>query len=787
MSSPQLAPAGSSQYTSDTMYVGDGTWDTERNTFLLPNLVGLNFNTMRYNGMGNRFRELPQYHSIVRGHAVVAAITFLLIVPSAILILRFYDRDHRRAVRIHVWLQILTVLLTTVVFALGWLAVGPNRSLSNPHHGIGLAIYVLVLAQVIGGWWIHSKARKRRIHETMKAMIHRWFGRMIALLGLAQIPLGLTLYGSPLALFVLYALAVFTLLFIYFILSYLDGRRGGSDYSYSSGSAVEERRRHSGLGGLAKAGIAGAGLVALSNRFRRRSRSRGSRPEVVGSRRQSASRRHSGSYIEDEKYSRHGRDEERGGGWTDRFLKIGAIAGGVAIAKNLMDRRHRDRDRDRDSDVGDYGPPLGGATPINPERLEEGRPLPSGQHPLNQPLHHRRSTSSISHSSYMSASGEPRRGHGLRDAVAGLGAFGLARNIFKNRRERKEQRRLEAQRQREQEERRARANNQRLTGDGFPRRAPRRGSLTTSTDYSASTDDRPHHNAGLPPPVPAGIYPAGVAGAATAAQDLGRDRRHNTTNPSIPAMAGPPPTGPISMPPMPPDTQGIFHPEESGSEAYASAGGRQHRRHRSGRRAAAAAPIVGATPGAVAPEASSSRRDRHHSASGGEASVASPPVSVKVKMHPDGRHVTLRRLPEEEAAADRTRRSKDRHGRRRRGSVSSLSGSEGGGNRWRRTEAMQRQQAEAMRAESENLAAARAHIQNQTLPVPTPPAPPIPESSVGPRPGTGSVGSPGTYDGTATDASANYRDNRKRRRAERSQAKLTVPKEVRQGNTVEFE
>lgn len=599
---------------------------------------------------------------------------------------------------------------------------------------------------------------------------------MIALLGLAQIPLGLTLYGSPLALFILYALAVFTLLFIYFVLSYLDGRRGGSDYSYSSGSAVEERRRSSGLGGLAKAGIAGVGLVALSNRFRRRSRSRGSRPEVVGSRRQSASRRHSGSYIEDEKYSRHGRDEERGDGWKDRLLKIGAIAGLVAIAKNLMDRRHRDRDRDRDSDVDDYGPPLGGATPINPERLEEGRPLPSGQHPLNQRLHDRRSTSSISHSSYMSASGEPRRGHGLRDTVAGLGAFGLARNIFKNRRERKEQRRLEAQRQKELEERRARTNHQRR----------RRGSLTTSTDYSASTDDRPRHDAGAPPPVPAGVYPAGVAGAAIAGQELGRDRRHNTTNPSIPIIGGVPPTGPVSMPPMPPDPQGIFGPETSGSEAYNSAGGRQHRRHRSGRRAAAAAaPLGGAESGAVAAEASSSRRDRHHSASGGEASVASPPVSVKVKMHPDGRHVTLRRLPEEEAAAERTRRSKDRQGKRRKGSISSLSGSDGGGNRWRRTEAMQREQAEAMRAESENLAAARAHIQNQALPVPAPPPPPIAESSVGPRPGPGSVGSPGTYDGTATDASANYRDNRKRRRAERSQAKLA--KDVRQGNKVEFE
>ena len=604
---------------------------------------------------------------------------------------------------------------------------------------------------------------------------------MIALLGLAQIPLGLTLYGSPLALFVLYALAVFTLLFIYFILSYLDGGRGGSEYSYSSGSAVEERRR-------ARAGVAGVGLAALSNRFRRRSRSRGSRPEVVGSRRQSASRRHSGSYIEEEKFSRHGRDEERGGGWKDRILKIGAIAGVFAIAKNLVDRRNRrnrrnpDLDLDRESDLGDYDPPLGSAIPINPERLEEGRPLPSGQHPLNQPLHHRRSTSTISYSSYMTASGEPRRAHGLRDAVAGLGAFGLARNLFKNRRERKEQRRLETQRQKENEERRARINNQRLTGDGFPRRAPRRGSLTTSTDYSASTNDRPRHDAGVPPPVPAGIYPAGAAGPIIAGQDLGRDVHQNTTNPSFPTMGGAPPTGPVSMPPMPPDTQGIFHPESSGSEAYTSVGGRQHRRHRSARRTAAAAPVVGGTPGVVAPEASSSRRDRHHSASGGEASVASPPVSVKIKMHPDGRRVTLRRLPEEEAAAERTRRSKDRHGKRRKGSIGSLSGSDGGGNRWRRTETTQRQQAEALRSESENLAAARAHIQNQTLPlpVPAPPPPPIPEGSVGPRPGTGSVGSPVTFDGTATDASANYRDNRKRRRAERSQAKLAK-------NTVEFE
>ena len=40
------------------MFVGDGTWDTERNTYLLPNLVGLNFDTMRYNGTFDPFQTL---------------------------------------------------------------------------------------------------------------------------------------------------------------------------------------------------------------------------------------------------------------------------------------------------------------------------------------------------------------------------------------------------------------------------------------------------------------------------------------------------------------------------------------------------------------------------------------------------------------------------------------------------------------------------------------------------------------------------------------------------------
>lgn len=124
--------------------------------------------------MGNRFKDLKQYHTLIRGHGVVAAITFLGIVPAAILIARFYGRNPYWALRLHIWLQVLTLLLSTVVFVLGFMAVGPERSLTNPHHGIGLAIYVLVLWQVINGWWVHKREKnKRRRHFPLKIMVRK--------------------------------------------------------------------------------------------------------------------------------------------------------------------------------------------------------------------------------------------------------------------------------------------------------------------------------------------------------------------------------------------------------------------------------------------------------------------------------------------------------------------------------------------------------------------------------------------------------------------------------------
>lgn len=123
-------------------------------------------------GMSSRFSALPEYHKLIIAHGVIAAIVFLLVVPSAIFIAKFYYANPRLALRLHIWLQILTVGLVTVVFILGWFAVGPDRSLTNPHHGIGVAIYTLILIQAIGGGLIHRWEKgKERYKIPLKLMV----------------------------------------------------------------------------------------------------------------------------------------------------------------------------------------------------------------------------------------------------------------------------------------------------------------------------------------------------------------------------------------------------------------------------------------------------------------------------------------------------------------------------------------------------------------------------------------------------------------------------------------
>ncbi|KAJ5719041.1 hypothetical protein N7493_007496 [Penicillium malachiteum] len=777
-----LTAPGSSTYSSNTLHVGDGTWDSERDDFLLPNLMGLNFETMQYNGMGNRFKDMTGYKSIIIAHGVIAAIVFLGLVPTSSLIIRYYSRwNPFWAFKLHAWFQVMTLLLSTVVFVLGWFAVGPKRSLTNPHHGIGLAIYVMVIFQVLWGYFVHKVERNKiRSRVPLKLVIHRWVGRALVLLGIAQIPLGLTLYGSPKLLFVLFALAVFAYLVAFFILSYLyddegyhpHSEHGGSRYSHSQlgPSELSGKPHQGGGGGLGQALAAGGLAAGVASIFRRRERDRHSSGGYEESR----------TSISEEKYSDVPPRKESAG-WGKKILEIGALAGAGFLAKKWWDRR---KEREDDSEAGRYTPAhsrVDSYTEDSLSRLEDGRPEPSHLTPLQRPPSRPPSrtqspgSSYYYNSTYLTEEPAKRPSRGIRDAILGAGAFAGLKKLFGGRRnkEEEEQRRLdEIREQEEEDEQLQRMNSKRRPTSGAPppgagpypsRRRP--SSYTesdlTPTDFTPRPARQPSRGSLLSAePIASGAIPP----------------------PEPSELTLPPPRPPVHHE-LSADSRSELPFSHDGTELAAGA-------------AAGAA--------AAAASASTRRRDsgsRRNSGSGSrgrqrEDYVESPPVSVKVKMANDGRHITLRRLTDEEASASReARRRERRNSRRRAGSAGSLSGDERDrhADRWRRVEEMEREQElQTRREQAAAMAASRPSMVPSVSAAPSPmpedsqisyrpPPPPVPHPAASGSVPYGSVMSPGTY--TGTEASGSYANNRRRRRAERARAR----QDRQQQHGVEFE
>lgn len=489
--------------------------------------------------------------------------------------------------------------------------------------------------------------------------------------------------------------------------------------SYVSGPSASEEHHHGGnIGRMAALGAAGAGLAQL---FRRRSQNKGREHAYDDS--------HT-SYM-DEKYS----DEEsrRGGGWGKKLLELGAIGGAGFFAKKLFDRK-RNRDDD-DTESGTYSRAHTRSDSMTEEtmsRMEDGRrPEPTHRTPLYRPPSRPPSRpqspgSSYYNSTYLTDHGQDRP-HEARNAFFGAGALGALKNLFGGRKGNDEQRRMEEMRRQEMEdERLARANSKRRYND--PRH--KRDGSYTATDVTSDVTRPPHEESfvsGRPPR--RGTY----------------DGQHSDVPPVPPSHHD-----------MPSETTG-YDTSEPGTAPVPI----PQRRRRS----------------------SSRQREDH---------AASPPISVELKMHNDGRHVTLRRLTEEEAAANReARRRERRSSRRRTGSASSLSGGEGSNNTWRRVEEMERQQQEeierqqaAARAAAGNTHSAAPsgsippssyapHPHSRMSHIPPPPPPPMHQ----PRPpstlpyGSGSFASPGPGTFAGTEASGDYANNRRRRRAERARAR----------------
>lgn len=749
-------------------------------------------------GMGNRFRDIAQYHTLIKGHAILAAITFLGIVPLAIFAVRFWWYP-QRAQKLHMWLQITTVLTSTIVLVLGYFAVGPERSLSNPHHGIGIAIYVLILFQAIYGWLVRKMEKGRdKWKVSVKLMLHQWIGRATALLAIAQLPLGLTLYGSPKVLFILYAVWVALLIALWFVFThryqsgtYYDG--SSSYFTNTDGTRTDithERRSHSHHGGGLVKTAAGVGLVGAALGFLNRKKNKETEEthtEVTNNRPHHS---HHGSYTSytgssymDDKTSIHKQREQHT--WRDRLLAGAGVAAAFGLGKKLFGRKDKPAQSEYSDYSSGYGPYTASRTELS--RLEEGHgPVTPGppirrseEHlssvvipsaaagaavgagsPLrNQRQRLRRSGDSISESeSYYSPGREKRSSHGLRNTIATMGVAGFIKHKLSQRGQKKEQGRVEEIKEtdRIQEERMRRRQSQtggRLTGDG---RTRRHNSFSASevTPLSGSTPALSRHNLARP------LTTAG-AGTTSYRRDSRIDRtrldERQDIHDSMSSLVPPPPIG------------GRYHQGSSSSEGHGTPAGGRNNQHE------LLPGLASTSPGLLAEEENRRR-----------SSVNSPPLSIKMRMRDDNgrQHVTLRRLSPAEAAAEREAVRIQRGGRVRSNSISSIG--DGGQDRWRRTEALETQQAAEERGSRQSLASQQHNI----IPGPPPPPPPLRSGafhSSSPGGYEGSMLSPpamggsGMYDTGDSAAGSKADSNRRRRRAERAREQG-----ARLGSRVEF-
>ncbi|PHH78548.1 hypothetical protein CDD82_2976 [Ophiocordyceps australis] len=814
----QLSPPGSAHYDSDTITVGDGTWDSSKNTFLLPNLEGLNFETTRYNGMGNRFATLGQYHRIILAHGIMAALIFLLLVPVSVMTARFYSRQPGYAIVYHAQLHVFAALMLLAVFILGYFAVGPHRSLSNPHHEIGVAILVLFILQMIGGRMIRHITKLR----SLRIMIHQWCGRAIALLGIVQVPLGLTLYGSPKYLFVLYTLWMVFLLLVYFTLSYrsqsrremyMSGARPDPGHLRVTESELLSRHPKQRAEGWTKwmGPLAiGTGIwAAIRGRNRRRRDASPSTASIYERNRgpdNMPPKHEAGSFFSD-KYSEVPPPRSGGArgagvlgalGGAAAALGIGRLFSGAARRRKdeyddeysavATDTPHRQRSGRAVPTLSELGsdvtqsqaryagdgtntsllPPSANPPRFGPARGAGDGPRPSTPGPMPPRDGYGRDADESDFSSYVSPSRRPIEdppSAGLAKGImTGLGLGWIARRVAERR-----ARKLEEQKLREEEEMREGTQISRFTGDGYPsptrrhsrgpgvaRRAMARDQDGDYSNLSETTMDQgpPSGRDNMPmPPHPATEAP--IAPVPMPERPTSQfQSRHDIEN--------------VSMPPMPPDPQGILH-SAAGRSYISSTDGRRApqadaaRRRRALERAAA---VSAARSGSSVRGDDRAQRERLDS-------PQSQPVSVKLKVHDDReRNVTLRRLTEQEARAVRSHEDES--------SLSGIDSPTNNGRRYRRESGQRRAELEAERR-------AEAEEQDELAPL-SPPNPAYargggagrrggygtPGTAAGITPST--VGSPeslGTWsmsgaDQGAADSAAN--DRRRRRRQERRAA-----------------
>jgi len=177
---------------------------------------------------GERSHQDAYYRRLIVAHAVFAILAILVTVPLAVVSTRYtkHLQPKGRWMKNHAILNTLTVIFITIVFTLGYFAVGTSGNIfDNVHHRIGLTIFIAILLQFFFGLLNSFVLFKPHVRTPIQNRFHILFGWLLWGLALAQIPVGMVLYGSPRWAFGLYGAAAGLVVLGLVVLEIRIGRR----------------------------------------------------------------------------------------------------------------------------------------------------------------------------------------------------------------------------------------------------------------------------------------------------------------------------------------------------------------------------------------------------------------------------------------------------------------------------------------------------------------------------------------------------------------------------------
>ncbi|RHZ51959.1 hypothetical protein Glove_467g17 [Diversispora epigaea] len=163
---------------------------------------------------------LTRYDKLIIAHAIIMFTAWGIAVPGAIFIARFARNSLPKSwFHLHWSIQVfLTTPLVIVAGILSSLAVKGFR-LDDPHKIIGSILFIGLFIQLTIGAIHHKLFDPNRQYVPWWTRLHWWFGRILVVLSIFQIPLGLSLYGARMEFFYAYYIYIFILLIAFSFMS----------------------------------------------------------------------------------------------------------------------------------------------------------------------------------------------------------------------------------------------------------------------------------------------------------------------------------------------------------------------------------------------------------------------------------------------------------------------------------------------------------------------------------------------------------------------------------------